>query len=378
MNASQTTRTTSGEARRCVPAAVRTGFTLVELMVAITIIAILAAIAVPVTMSVIGQSRDTAIRMELSSLNDAVEKYQQKYNSYPPDGSSWRVIDRHMRRAFPRMAEPDLTLLTNLTHPSGSFSPVAMDRAEALVFFLGGFSSDEAHPLTGQGGPLEYMDTDLPVTDLNAYQYNATRDNAFFDFEPERLPLARAGGRYVSADEQNFGVADAAHGVVNNMPDLLPVYLVDGGEVPIVYFDARTYGDVGGAYNGYLLPGAAGGCRPYKTGFDHDLPSGSTYGSVAAAFNAVKFKNPDTFQIISPGRDGIYGALVETSGGLPVHFVVETGKAVYPNEDASTYEQLQYNNIEGFQEVGAGASENGQYDNITNFSGTTLEKDLAN
>lgn len=356
----------------------RAGFTLVELMVAITIIAILAAVAVPAVMYAIGQGRNTAMRMEVTSLEQAVEKYQQKYGSYPPDGSSWSVMQRHMRRAFPRMTEPDLTLLSNLTHPGGSFSPVAMDRAEALVFFLGGFSSDEAHPLTGQGGPLEYVDTSLPATDLNAYQYNATRDNPFFPFEPQRLPLARLGGRYVSADEGNFGVADTAHGGT----DLLPVYLVDGGEYPLVYFDSRTYGVVGTdvnndpIYNGYLLPGEAGGCRPYKTGFDHDLPSGSTYGSVAAAFNAVKFKNPDSFQIISPGRDGIYGSIVEASG-LPVHFVVETGKAVVPNDGAANYAQLQYNDIDGFQEVGAGANENGQFDNVTNFSGTTLEGDLA-
>jgi prepilin-type N-terminal cleavage/methylation domain-containing protein len=100
----------------------RGGFTLVEIMVAITIIAILAAIAVPAITNAITQGRHAAIRMEVSSLDDAAQKYQQKYGSFPPDGSNWSVMQRHMRRAFPRMSEPDLTLLQNLTHPGVSFN----------------------------------------------------------------------------------------------------------------------------------------------------------------------------------------------------------------------------------------------------------------
>ncbi len=57
------------------------------------------------------------------------------------------------------MAEPDITLLNRIlddsaTTTAGTFSAVAMDRGEALVFFLGGFSSDIQHPLTGPEGRL--------------------------------------------------------------------------------------------------------------------------------------------------------------------------------------------------------------------------------
>lgn len=365
--------------RMLVPAARRSGFTLVEIMVVLIIIGILAGLLIPAINYAVNRGRDVAIRMEVNSLNMAVAQYQLKYGDYPPDGSSWPVLQRHMRKAFPRMTEPDNTLLAALTHtgPSGAFSPVAMDRAEALVFFLGGFSSDPAHPLTGTNGPLEYLGSGSP-TALTSYGYNATRDNSFFTFDSTRMPLKRTGTRYASADEERFSVADPAHG---GPDDLLPVYLMDGGELPIVYFDSRTYGDVGGGlYNGYSLAAAGyGGVRPYKTANNADPPAGSSYGTIPAAFAAIPFVNADSFQIIAPGRDNHYGSIVDhpTQSGLPVHFTVEMGRAFWPNKDASSLNQLLLGNIEGFQEMTMGAKANYQLDNITNFSGTTLEGDLA-
>ncbi len=177
----------------------RPGFTLVELLVAIAIIGILMGIAIPAIMRSVISARQTAQKVELTAISQAVEAYLNKYGDYPPDGSSQAVLARHMRRVFPRMAEPDITLLNILTDDSdvsdtfsGTFSQVAMDRGEALVFFLGGFSSDIQHPLTGAGGPLEFkgfVDTD--VLDLANYQYNATRENALFDFDPQRLMMGR-------------------------------------------------------------------------------------------------------------------------------------------------------------------------------------------
>ena len=363
-----------------VLAARRSGFTLVEIMVVLIIIGILAALLVPAVNYAVNRGRNVAIRMEVNSLDMAVKQYQLKYGDFPPDGSSWPLLQRHMRKAFPRMAEPDNSLLAALTHtmPDGSFSPVAMDRAEALVFFLGGFSSDPAHPLTGTNGPLEYLGSGSP-TALTSYGYNATRDNASFEFDSTRMPLKRTGTRYTSADEERFSVADPAHGTAG---DLLPVYLLDGGETPIVYFDSRTYGDVGGGiYNGYSLADAGyGGVRPYKTANNADPPKGSSYGTVPAAFAAIKFVNDDSFQIIAPGRDNHYGSIVDhpAQSGLPVHFTVATGRAFWPNKDASSLNELLLGNIEGFQEMTVqGVKANYQLDNITNFSGTTLEGDLA-
>ena len=351
----------------------RSGFTLVEILVVVVIIGVLAGIGIPAAMRAITTAGVAAAKMEINSLDQAAQKYQQKYGDYPPDGSNKAVLERHMRKLFPRMSSPDNTLLTKLTQLKGEFSPVAMDRAEALVFFLGGFSEDIAHPLTGPGGPLEFKNYkgDGDTTNLANYQYNATRDNAFFPFDTTRLDITRGTSGYVSSDG-----------------DLLPIFRVDDRETPIVYFDSRTYGKVGEdedgnpVYNGYLAGGEFGGLRPYKTIVGAEPP---TSGTDAAILDAYKFHQPRSFQIISPGDDGVFGAIVSTDpddpAEQPVYFVTETGQAVTPNADATSLVELHEigsTTIQGFNDLdwSSDVQVSGHLDNVTNFSDSTLGNDL--
>ncbi|TWU33755.1 type II secretion system protein [Novipirellula artificiosorum] len=371
-------------------------FTLVEVLVVIVIIGILAGIGIPAVMMGIRGARQTAVKLEVNTLGQAVDAYLHEHGDYPPDGSDQAVIVRHMRKLFPRMAEPDLTLLDRLTDnsaagaPTGAtvFSPVAMDRAEALVFFLGGFSKDQQHPITGKGGPLELLPgASSDLTDLSNYQVNATRDNSFFDFKPERLTYGRVTDTspLLSTDETLFGYVDALHG--GN--DLLPAYHADGDEdSPIVYFDSRTYGAIAvSSYNGYLSGlGEVGGVRPYKTELTIKTPAnGTNYATEAEAFAAVPFHNPDTFQVISPGLDGVFGAAVNDPHGhttpFPVHFVTETGRAVAPEygSGVSSPDDLYVITSKGYQDrdMSSSISVNGHLDNAANFAeAATLEGEM--
>jgi len=372
----------------------RRGFTLVEMMIVIMIIGILMAIAVPAVNRAMTTGKETAIRLEINALSQAVERYMQKYGDYPPDASSWEVLERHMRRVFPRMSPQDFSLLTQLTRQRGTptFSYVAMDRAEALVFFLGGFSEDPLYPLTGEGGPLKLIRNPTgsdPALNLDNYEYNATRDNALFDFDVARLTVSRGANDnnpLLSTDETLLNVSDAVHGYT----DPLPVYLARAGDpAPIVYFDSRTYGDLGsGAYNGYLAgayPSQYGGVRPYKTQAVVEPPAGANYGSVKNALAAIPFHNRDTFQIISPGLDGVFGAVLSdtpssTTGNYPAYFVTETGQVMLPIETATSPSGLLMTSpaITRFQDVDwvPQITVNGHLDNITNFSESTLENGL--
>lgn len=367
------------------------GFTLVEILVVIAIIGILMSVAIPAISNALSNAKTGAQRLEINALEQAVEAYQAKYGDYPPDGSNQAVLIRHMRKLFPRMAERDLWLLDRLTDDSaddseGAFSGVAMDRAEALVFFLGGFSKDIQHPLTGPGGPIEYVSGN--VDDISSYQYNATRDNAFFDFSTARLTIGRASDTdpLLSTDETLLGLVDGAHG--GN--DLLPTYrAVAGDDAPIVYFDSRTYGVIAtisgvNTYNGYLAS-SVGGVRPYKSDQAIKPPVGTTYATEKAAFDAVAFENPNTFQIISPGSDLLFGKLVSIDatnpGALPVHFT-KAGIPMWPNGAANAPSGLVFTNAnvgsKGFQDSqwGGGENINGHLDNVTNFTESTLGNGL--
>ncbi|EMI20564.1 protein containing Prepilin-type cleavage/methylation [Rhodopirellula maiorica SM1] len=353
--------------------AARHGFTLVEILVVITIIGILTAIAIPAVNNAVKTARQSAIRMEVSSLETAIEKYREKYGDYPPDFSDPTVVSRHYGKLFPRMSTNDATLLANL------MTGTTIDRAEALVWALGGYSEDIQRPFTGPGGPLVWTGdgtnsyTDTAVTDTNRqdpanFQINTDRVNAFYDFEANRFgintpdstsPLTGTN-RYLSTDD--------------SPQDLFPTYAARSGGAPFVYFDSRTYTSSTGGFNGYSS--GFGTVRPYFSEEFNNNSSGADYATIDAALAAWKFMNPNKFQIISAGMDDSFGNTANTSGGQPVYFQYPTGAAMAPSTSVDTPGGLLISGVSRYQESSFGSNANAQADNITNFSNGTLVDDV--
>lgn len=305
--------------------AARKGFTLVELLIVMAILGILAGLLAwgvnAARISILKQAQ----AFEVQSIATAVEAYRNKYGDYPPDGSSWPVMEAHLRKAFPNILASELLLLNPAfsfqnsairndndltgTHPhlprytptnSGLRSGRVFDSAEALVFFLGGFSNDPQRPITGPGGPLR------PVT--GGYTYNPQRENAFFEFQLGRLTLDQTTGFSTDEAVYNEGVP----------PDLMPVYIGSGanlnqGGVPLVYFDSRTYqltgafvGDTSYYFNFYspglvFNQGNMAQCtrnciRPFLS-MSPDPNKGG----------ALRYANDKTFQLHGAGFDKVFG-----------------------------------------------------------------------
>lgn len=386
------------------PSSLRKGFTLVEILVVIVIIGMLAAIAIPAVSTAVTAARETALKLDVTSLADAAERYHAAHGEYPPDMSSWTVAMRHLRKTYPRISAVDITLLYNMCHTAsndptsgipyttatpnptaGFFNPTAINRGEALVLFLGGLSSDQASPFTGVGGPFEQVAT-TSLVDPSNYQYNISRDNAYNEFPTARLTLdpSTAGARLVSTDDS----------------DILPMYLRDGGTSPFVYFDSKTYGlipdptgtllSVANAYNGYADP-AFGVVRPFKANVPVNAPTG-TYGTGrAASLDSWKWEGDKKFQILSAGSDDMFGTAyrapltaaqdVILSSDEAVYFIAETGVMMTTVSGATTPSDTVFTNgPRKYQENSNvnGATENFVLDNVSSFSSRTLASDLKN
>lgn len=77
----------------------RRGFTLVELMVVMAIIALLLALALPRYFNHLDNSRETILKQDLAVIRDAIDKYHGDRGRYP--NSLDELVDARYLRALP-------------------------------------------------------------------------------------------------------------------------------------------------------------------------------------------------------------------------------------------------------------------------------------
>lgn len=234
----------------------RRGFTLVELLVVITIIAILASLVGFAAFSALETAKVTAIAVELSELQRAMELYKEAHNGYPPDFTvtdpNRTLVLRHITNSYQRLNGAERTLIANslttgnnvAVDPAGRYLE-NIDSAEALVFWLSELYEHNQFPVTGVGA-------------------TAKKKTHGFEFKPERL-------MDVDGD-----------GWMEYYPSTRP------DEPPYVYFHHQTYPAA------FYVYGNKGEAIAYLT--DELNPADAVFG--------YKWANPQKFQIISAGLDG--------------------------------------------------------------------------
>lgn len=216
-------------------AARRRGLSLLELVAATTIAAVIAGVVLTGGMKVVALASNILIVWEIAQLNDAVEDFALQFGEPPPDFHDQAEVVKFMQGHFPQCP------------PQNYPTFAGQSPASALYFWLAGpngrgFSTDPTNPF-GNG---------------------VRRIGPFIHFADNRL-------------KKKDGVIQ-----------YFPPHVTSGG-APYVYFRAGAKGYQGNC--GY--PPA----RPYR-----DSETG-------------RWINADSFQILCPGQDGVYGAGNHFPGG---------------------------------------------------------------
>lgn len=77
----------------------RKGFTLIELMVVLTIIALLLSLAVPRYFKSVDHAREATLRQNLQTMREAIDKYYGDHDKYP--ASLNELVSSHYLKAIP-------------------------------------------------------------------------------------------------------------------------------------------------------------------------------------------------------------------------------------------------------------------------------------
>lgn len=254
----------------------RTGMTLVELLIVMTVLAILAGMILPVVINSFGTAREATVIFEMKQMELAIEQFKNDYGFYPPTidsttatGAEIQTIAQfrnYLNKISPQNAE------SSTSFPGSSNSRLQdwwtnvgskLDETTSLQFWLSGLCKNKQFPLTGgvSGGTTGVM----TLCGFGAARYSdgsefpvglVVERNNYYEFES--LQLTAIAGGAVATYQQSFGASD--------------------GDLNFRYLDYKSFSFADGSPHAYC-------------------------DGVDSSGNPL-YLNPKKYQLVSYGKDG--------------------------------------------------------------------------
>jgi prepilin-type N-terminal cleavage/methylation domain-containing protein len=327
----------------------RRGFTLVELLVVIVIIGILASMMFVGGREAIRSVHRGGIKHEISQVDGALLRYQQKYGEFPPDFSDPDAVMRHVRKRWPKFDWFNKTpgygsfcqlveIATGYDFKDKTHHGVTKSRAAhvgALAFWLGGienesigmlngFSADVSNPLG-----LQQASPSAPVIKMAIVQWD--KDSQFMELTLGKNCDIVEGVPVIIANKKPF---------VYFKPNAAGKYIQRGTEPPEPLCFHSPF------VNNWVDLGLA---VPYVKTDNTDYTKTDEPDP-----DKLVWYNPKSYQLIHPGLDGQFSVLPKLDNGDP-------------NPDCKEFRV-----IDPAKDVMKGLTVRDR-DNQANFGGTTIE-----
>jgi prepilin-type N-terminal cleavage/methylation domain-containing protein len=278
--------------RRTIHPGSRGGFTLVELLVVVTIIAVLVALISSGVMAALQRGSEVQARNEVTQLANAIQAFKAQFQvQYVPDRLIFPpVATQNDDPATQKLVQDTQVFLksvwprlnpTNMA--SGAYWQVGKGREilhgdQVLVWALGGWRDIQPN---GQQNVFGFY-TD-PTDPMRPYQQGQQRHGPFFEgFTPDRLKV--------------FAMSSPEVKTLPKRSNFFPSFVDYYGKVPYLYFSS---GKSANDYSNAIAAPQDDPNNPWMAVSPYRLPASQSVGA--------KYANSTGFQIVSAGRDRLFG-----------------------------------------------------------------------
>jgi prepilin-type N-terminal cleavage/methylation domain-containing protein len=289
----------------------RAGFTLIEMMLVVVIIGILVALISSAAVRAVVSAKQARNLQEIRQLSVALENFKSKFGAYPPSriklceaygGYYQSAIDKQLdddsiqflTRMFPRLDVASWAANGIDWDGNATLSPpITLTGDQCLVFFLGGIPGRVPNPSC----------LGFSTNPRNPAATGGDRIGPFFEFQGNRLtPVGAPFYSYLDRYEKQPYAYFSSYKTTNGYNRYFPIY---------------GNSDCATLPNGTATPGVF----PYLEG-----PN--------------RYLNPNSYQIVSAGADGVFGPGTVTPTGP--FWSAANASLFYPDNTAGRDDQSNF------------------------------------